>query len=186
MTEEPMTPIFLIVGSPGVGKSTIGRALAAKFDRSLHIPVDTIRYMVVSGIELPDFQWSQELIEQLVVARESVCAMAFRYNRNGFVVTVDDFWDHNSQLTEYQGLMAASQTHKILLYPREETALARNFGRYGPGEKNDRFAGAIRFVYSQLYPAVTELKEQGWLIVDSTEQSIEETVAEILERKGSN
>lgn len=30
------------------------------------------------------------------------------------------------------------------------------------------------------------LKEQGWIVVDSTGQSVEETVAEILERTGAN
>jgi 2-phosphoglycerate kinase len=38
--EDAMTPIFLIAGSPGVGKSTIGGALAGKLNKSLHIPKD--------------------------------------------------------------------------------------------------------------------------------------------------
>ena len=181
-----MTPIFLIVGLPGAGKSTIAKALAATFAKSIHIPVDTMRYMVVSGLRTPAPDWNQELIEQLVLARENVSVMALRYNENGFAVTVDDFWDHISRLTEYQALMTASHTYRILLYPTEETALARNFGRYGPGEKNDRYAGAIRFAYPLLRTAIAELKEQGWLVVDSTDQSIEETVAEILERTGVN
>jgi len=71
-TEEPMTPIFLITGSPGVGKTTIGKALAGRFAKSMHIPVDDIRFMVVSGIQQPGLQWSEGLVEQLEAARASV------------------------------------------------------------------------------------------------------------------
>ena len=48
-----MHPIYLVVGPPAVGKSTTSGALAARFPKSLHIPVDDFRNMVVSGIELP-------------------------------------------------------------------------------------------------------------------------------------
>ena len=179
-----MTPIFLIAGSPGVGKTTIGGALAGKFSKGLHIPVDTIRFMVVSGIRRPSLEWGGELVEQLQAARASVCAMVLRYRMAGFAITIDDFWDPNSRLAEYQEMLTATQAYKILLYPGEETAMDRNVGRYGPGEKSDYLAGGIRAVYADLRTSAAILKEQGWVIVDSTEQTIEETVAEILDRTG--
>jgi len=179
-----MTPIFLIAGSPGVGKTTIGRALAGRFAKSMHIPVDDIRFMVVSGIQQPSPQWGEGLIEQLEAARASVCAMALRYRSVGFAVTIDDFWDTYSLLAEYQALLATPQVYRILLYPSQETAMARNLGRYGPGAKADYLAVGIRIVYDDLRTAADKLKAQGWIVVDSTGQSVEETVAEILERTG--
>jgi adenylate kinase family enzyme len=179
-----MAPIFLIAGAPAVGKTTIGQALAAKFNKSLHIPVDTIREMVVSGIRLPNPDWGSDLVEQLEAARASVCAMVLRYRMAGFTVIIDDFWDPNSRLTEYQELLTASKAHRILLYPSEQTAMDRNIGRYGPSERADYLAGGIRAVFADLRTSAAILKEQGWVIVDSTEQSVEETVAEILERTG--
>ncbi|MEZ4731557.1 MAG: hypothetical protein R3E79_30940 [Caldilineaceae bacterium] len=182
-----MTPIFLIAGAPAAGKTTVSRALAGRFAKSIHIPLDTIRDMVVSGLTLPNPIWSQELIEQLAISRASVCAMALCYNQAGFAVAVDDFYDQNSHLLEYEALLAARQTHKILLYPSEQTALARNLDRYGPGRKTDHLAVGIRIVYDHLQSAVVdELTEQGWIVVDSTEQSVEQTVAEILKRTGAN
>ena len=180
-----MIPIFLLAGSPAVGKTTVARALAAKFAKSIHIPLDTMRDMVISGLKLPNPIWSQELIEQLALSRESVSAMATLYNQAGFVVAIDDFYDPYSRLVEYRALFLTSQTQKILLYPSEQTALARNLQRYGPGERANHLAGGIRIVYDHLQTAVAELKDQGWIIVDSTEQSVEETVAEILERTGA-
>ena len=52
-----MTPIFLITGAPAVGKTTTGRALASRFAKSLHIPVDDVRRMVVSGVRHPGSAW---------------------------------------------------------------------------------------------------------------------------------
>lgn len=62
--------------------------------------------------------------------------------------------------------------------------MARNLGRYGPGAKADYLAGGIRIVYNHLRTATDEMKKAGRIFVDSTEQCVEETVAEILERTG--
>jgi len=58
-----MSPMFLVIGSPAVGKSTTSRALAARFHKSVHIPVDNVRDMVVSGLRLPSPVWSDDLVE---------------------------------------------------------------------------------------------------------------------------
>ena len=114
-----------------------------------------------------------------------MCGMALRYRCVGFAITIDDFWDTYSLLAEYQALLTTPRAYKILLYPSQETAMARNLGRYGPGAKADYLAVGIRIVHNDLRTAADRLKAQGWIVVDSTEQSVEETVAEILERTGS-
>jgi regulator of PEP synthase PpsR (kinase-PPPase family) len=63
--------------------------------------------------------------------------------------------------------------------------MVRNVGRYGPGERADILNRAIRYIYTDLRTSAAILKEEGWIVVDSTEQSVEETVAEILERTGN-
>ncbi|MBE2233692.1 MAG: hypothetical protein IAE85_09370 [Anaerolinea sp.] len=74
-----MTPIFLVVGSPAVGKSTTAAALARRFAKSIHIPVDALRDMVAAGQALPGPQWGDELIEQLAASRASAVFMALTY-----------------------------------------------------------------------------------------------------------
>ena len=66
-----MIPIFLVVGPPAVGKSTTSRSLAAHFPQSIHVPVDDLRDMVVSGLVLPGQDWSAELALQVNLARQS-------------------------------------------------------------------------------------------------------------------
>ena len=179
-----MASIFVLAGAPAVGKSSAARALAARFQKSIHIPVDDLREMVVAGKALPGSQWSQELIEQLSLARASAVQMARSYHAAGFNVVIDDFWDPNSQLLEYSRLFQAADTHRILLFPSQQAAEARNLKRSGPGGDSLYIAEGIRMVYEHLRANVAELARQGWQIADTTDQSIEATVDQILIQAG--
>ena len=179
-----MTHIFVLVGAPAVGKSTAAHTLAAQFQKSIHIPVDDVRDMVVSGLVHPGDNWGQDLIEQLALARESVTQMAIKYSEAGFVVVIDDFWDPNSRLLEYNLLFQGTNVHKVLLYPSQQAAEARNRKRSGPGDGSDYIAGGIRLVYEHLSTEVAKLKSQGWMVVDTTDKSIETTASYILAQIG--
>jgi len=177
-------PIFLVVGAPAVGKSSTGRALAARFPKSIYIPVDDVRRMVVSGVVHPSENWSPELVEQLRLARQSVSQMAVNYADAGFAVVIDDFWDPYSQLQEYQRLWQDRQVQRVLLYPERKTALERNFQRSGTGESNEYIAGGVHLVYSHLETVVANLEKDGWHVLDSTVLSVDATVDRILDRAG--
>ena len=175
-----MAHIFLVAGAPAVGKSTTAHALAAQFEKSIHISVDDIREMVVSGLVRPSGNWNQYLIEQLTLARECTIKMAITYNKAGFVVVVDDFWDPNSQLQEYSRLFQEPNVHKILLFPNQQVAEARNLKRSSSVEGSKYIAGGIRTVYESLKTDVTRLENQGWIIADTSEKNVEATVKYIL------
>lgn len=64
-----MPPIFLIAGAPATGKSTVSRALAARFPQSIAIGVDELRNMVIGGVVHPSAVWDDELVAQLQLAR---------------------------------------------------------------------------------------------------------------------
>ena len=176
-----MAQIYLVTGAPASGKSTAGHALAARFPKSIHINVDILREMVVSGLELPSPEWPLELAEQLRLARESATHIALTYNKAGFTVVIDDFWDPNSQLIEYTDLFSALQVRKVVLYPTEEQALERNSKRFEPGETRDYLYGGIRHSYNHLNKVIHELIENGWIVLNTTNDSVEETVSKILE-----
>ena len=176
-----MAQIYLVTGAPATGKSTAGHALAARFPKSIHIHVDGLREMVVSGLELPRPEWPQELAEQLRLARESAAHMALTYNKAGFTVVIDDFWDPYSQLIEYTELFSATQVRKVVLYPTEERALERNGKRFEPGETRDYLDGGITHCYNHLNKVINKLIENGWIVLNTTNDSVEETVSKILE-----
>ena len=179
-----MQPIYLLVGPPAVGKSSASKALASKFSRSMHIPVDDIRDMVVSGLVLPGLDWSRELVQQVGLARESVIHMACTYQKVGFAVVIDDFFDPN-QLSEYQAFADQPEIHKVLLLPEQETAHARNLKRSGDDPAREYIDIGIRSVYAQVHASMESLRAAGWILIDTTHLSIEETVFEILSRSSA-
>lgn len=179
-----MEPIFLVVGPPAVGKSSTSRALAARFPKSVHIPVDDFRNMVVSGIKLPGAEWNEELAQQVALARSSAVHMAFLYQQSGFAVVMDDFWDGN-HLSDYQTLFGSPDLHRIILFPRQGEAHQRNLKRSGESSDREYLDQGIQIVYQELSAEVEKLGQEGWVVVDSTSLGIEETATNILKRTAS-
>jgi predicted kinase len=176
-----MQPIFLVVGGPGVGKSTTSRALAATFRRSIHLPVDDLRHMVVSGLALPNPEWDDELVRQIRLAREAAVRIAEAYAAAGFAVVLDDFFDPHG-LVEYRDLLELGAVG-VVLYPTAEEARRRNAAR-ATGEEAGYIDVAIGHAYSVLGPAVEGLAAEGWLVLDTTDLEVAAVVAAIRERAG--
>ena len=172
-------PIFLVVGAPAVGKSTVSRALAQRFGRSVHIPVDDLRDMVAAGRILPSPDWSPGLVEQIGLARRSAIAMAVRYADAGFAVVLDDFWDPPG-LLEYRELPDDRPLHRVLLRPPREVALEHNNGRHSEDPVRSYLDEGIELVY-RLYDAAREqLDREGWVVIDNTDLSPDESAGRIV------
>jgi predicted kinase len=162
--------VYLVVGPPAVGKSTVARLLAQSRRRSVLVDVDRIRDgMVVSGMVLPGPDWSPELVAQVAAARESACGVARAYDRIGFDAVIDDFYDAFTGLAEYDAL-ADLDVRRFLLLPRADVARARNRAR---GQGGDYIDEGIDDVYRTM-PAVDVLTAAGWTVVDTSELSAEQ------------
>jgi predicted kinase len=169
-----MQPIFLVMGTPASGKSTVSRALMQRFERGLHIPVDDLRHMVVSGLADKSFGVPPAL-DQLRLARASAARMALSYSDAGFAVAIDDFWHVEMRDDDYNPIIG-TRVQRILLLPNLEVTLNRLRSRDGSA---DHFEQAIRFVHHTIETRPELLS--GWHVVDSSGLSIEETVDCILE-----
>jgi AAA domain len=174
-----MNPIVLVVGPPAVGKSSASRALAAQFPRSIHIPVDTLRDMVVSGLALPSATWGADLIAQIDLARAAAVQMALSYQGAGFAVVVDDFVDP-LWLAAYGALDGHPGVQRVLLRPDQAEAHRRNLQRAGESPERHYIDEDIRIVYQQLALGEGRLERAGYVAIDTTALSVEETVAEML------
>lgn len=189
-----MAPIFLIMGTPACGKTTVSRALASRFKLGLHIPVDDLRHMVVGG--LSDMDFSDEFAAkttglQIRLARQATSQMANIYGRAGFAVVIDDFWFNDIPgtpihlghfgipETHYQ---LGQQAHKILLLPSLEATLQRLHDRNS--EQAD-YKEILESVIRENHPRIEQHPKTGWLAIDSTHLSVEQTVEQILEQTQS-
>jgi hypothetical protein len=174
-----MQNILLIVGSPASGKSTISKAIAERSAKGVHIPVDDLRTMVQGGVLHPGPAWTPELIHQLKLARQTAANMALRYQEADFLVAIDDFWDSFSQLQEYTTLLDQPNVIPIILKPELSVVLARNHARKHPSEFREHMDDGIRMIYADLDKQESALNAQGWLILDTSNDTIESSVARI-------
>jgi predicted kinase len=175
-----MQNILLVVGSPASGKSTISQAIATRSAKGVHIPVDDLRTMVQGGVLHPGPNWTPELIHQLKLARQTATDMALRYREADFLVAIDDFWDSFSQLQEYATLLNQPNITPIILKPELSVVLARNHARNPPSEFREHMDDGIRMIYADLDKQESTLKAQGWLIFDTSNDTIESSVIRIV------
>lgn len=175
-----MPPLFLIMGLPAAGKSTVCRALMGRFPRGLHLPVDDLRHMVVSGLVDMGFEMSEELARQLRLAREAAACTALAYAEEGFAVAIDDFWHSDTPDAAYAPLLGAA-CQRVLLLPSVETNLARLHAR-SPEEGS--FKVALAQAIGMVHGDIDRHPKMGWHVVDSSDLGVEATVDLILELTG--
>lgn len=171
-------PIFLISGTPGSGKSSVARVLLAHFEFGLHLPIDDLREFVVSGIAHP-IAPTPETTRQFRLARNCAVQIAKIYASQGFAVVIDDVIFPNDAAQLEQEFLTGFKIHKILLRPKLEVALSRNASRENKNFDTVILEDVIIDLWTNMKPE--EFQAAGWLVLDSSEMSLDTTVRLILE-----
>ncbi len=83
---RPMAELLVVSGPPGVGKSTVARAIADQFDPSVLVVGDAFFGFVHSGFIPP---WMPESDDQNAAVTEAAAAAAGRFVRHGFATVYD-------------------------------------------------------------------------------------------------
>ncbi|WP_309102741.1 AAA family ATPase [Microbacterium sp.] len=83
--------VTLVSGLPGVGKTSVSRALAAGFDRGVHLDTDVIgEQFIITGLVLPGEEPHDDAERQLSLRRANLIALATNFAEAGFDVVISD------------------------------------------------------------------------------------------------
>lgn len=156
------------------GKSTVARLLAARFQRGVHLEGDFFRRSVVGGREEMTPEPSPEALEQLRLRYRLAAAAADRYFEAGFAVALEDVVV-GPFLGDYRTMIRSRPCHVIVLLPSIEAVTARETGREDKG-----YTGG--WTVEGHYDEFVATTPRVGLWLDSTGQTPEQTVDEILER----
>lgn len=167
--------LWLITGTPGAGKTSIARELAFRLESSVHIEIDTLRWMVCAGFVSPRTQLPQAR-EQFALARHTASYMALEYLPH-FDVILDDVVPED-EIGDFGDVLTNTNLHKVLLYPSLEETLRRNLRRTNKGIDPRVLEPAITRLHPQLGQKNTP--EAGWFRIDTTNLSVSATVDALL------
>jgi len=140
----------------------------------MHIPVDDVRGLVVSGRADPLGPWTAETEQQFRMSWETAGRIAARYADEGFVVAIDDVVPPRA-VAIYERSVGERAVRKVLLAPSLDVALQRNSTARGKAFDTAVLAPTIRDLHATL---VTD--RSPWLVIDSSNMSVTETVDAIL------
>jgi predicted ATPase len=169
------SPIWLVSGVPGSGKTSVALELCRRYPKAVHLPVDDLRELVRSGLASP-LNWTEETDLQFALARRSAARMARDYADAGFAAVIDDVVQEADmdQITPHLGQY---RPRKVLLLPTLTAIKERNRRR-----TNKNFDAAVLDpVATRLYPTLIEgcRPSNGWMVIDSTHLTLEQTVDQI-------
>lgn len=171
--QHTMNNIIFITGMAGSGKSTVGRLVARHFPKCLFIQVDELREKMVKGYARPEGGvFSEETMQQFQMARSTASYMARLYASQGVDVVIDDVCAPPNFIEQYAALFEIPEAHRVLLYPKASVVIERIKQRGGPLEH-------IKYVPT-IYNYLDSMPKDGWIVLDSSEWTIEQTVNEVL------
>lgn len=177
MTLDTRRGIFLITGAQAAGKSTVGRLLAERFDRSGFVEGDVMWRLVVSGREDMTPEPSDEALLQLLMRYEHGAMLADSLFENDFTaVHADIVMEHG--LPRYADMVRNRPLYIVMLRPSVQAVIDRERAR---GTAAYRDWGSVEEGVAAFYEAIDRTQRLG-LWVDSTDQTPEQTVDEIMSR----
>jgi predicted kinase len=171
--------LFVISGVPAAGKTTVGRLLAARLDRAVCVPGDSIREMVVSGRADMRSGAGEAELRQLLLRYAGALAVARVYLEAGFDAIVEDVII-GPVLRKFLALVPVPEMHLVVLNPDAAAVAERDRGRARTAYADDRWD------IDELRDVLRFDTARVGLWLDSSSLSAEQTVDKILGDLGAS
>ena len=99
--QGPASVVYLVIGIPGSGKSTVSAALARQLERAAHIEADDLQALIVSSGHLPSPRHDPEADRQLLLRARHASLLARSFHAAGMVPVIDDVVVRKNHLDFY-------------------------------------------------------------------------------------
>jgi len=166
-----MASLVVVTGPPGAGKSTVARALADSFERSVLVAGDAFFAFLARGAIAP---WFPAAHGQNEVVIRAAAAATGRFVAGGFITVYDGVlgpWF----LADFAGEAALDHLHYVILLPSVERCVDRVSNRLGHGFTDE---DATRHMHREFAQADIDPRH----VLADLPASAAETAAEIARR----
>lgn len=174
-------PILIVSGPPAAGKSAFCHAFAQRFEKAVVIPVDIIRFWVVSGRKDTLDGWSDETERQFILAENAAVDVALRCQAAGFAVAIDHC--RRPQVLEelFEARLMGVKAAKVALLPPLDLCLHRSETRTNKDFHHSELTEVIIEVHKGY--SERDLAGKGWIVIGN-EGSLDDAVEEVLAQLG--
>ena len=156
--------MVMFAGPAGAGKSTLARAWCATRPWAVHVELDEVRHLIVSGWSDPQ-EFGALQAEQYDTSVAACCALVREFVASGYDVAVDDAVDPEGFEKHWLPRLGGIEFSVVVVRPNLEAVLERGAGRskrVRPDVVSEQHAAASRWPTR--------------LTIDTTGQSVEESL----------
>jgi broad-specificity NMP kinase len=163
-----MTLATVITGIPGVGKSTVCRALAHCLPLAAHVEADTLHRFLVSGGQWPSAA-TATAIDQLLLRTRNAAAVTANFVAAGIPTYLDEVVCHPQQVAVLADLVPHARI--VILTATDEVVLRRDTTRSKHTAAN----------YLNLANDIADVVGEAATWVDTTALTTDQTLTAIMD-----